>query len=162
MALSLITVFMAFGWTGPLDYLNWYFNSLSNRWVVGICAVAAFIAGLVILFYQISARPPVGTHILGTEQGEVSISLTALETMVKKAAFQIHGVREVKPLIKIIPAGVAVLIKTALVPGTVVPEAAQEIQTGVKTFLEKMAGLNVVEVKVLVTEVAQENKGRLN
>lgn len=159
---GLITFFMVLGWGQPLQYLDRVFLTENNRWIIGFSAVVIFIAGLAVLIGNISTRPSSRTRIITTEQGEVSISLSALENLVKKAAFQVHGVRDVKPLIKITPQGVAILIKAALIPGTVIPEAAQEIQTGVKGFLEQMAGLAVVEVKVLVTEVAPDTKGRLS
>jgi len=156
IAFSLVTFFMAMGWNQPILYMDQVFTNLNNRWIIGFSALVIFGAGVAILIGNVAARPSSRTRIVTTEQGEVSVSLAALETLVKKAAFQVPGVRDVKPHLKIIPQGLAILIRASLVPGTVIPEAAQEIQTGVKSFLEQMAGLAVVEVKVLVTEVSPE------
>lgn len=161
LAASLITFFMALGWTIPLDYLNQVFSSVNNRWIIGVCSVAVFILGIALLFGNAASRPVVQTKVVMTDHGEISITLPAVEALVKKAAFQIIGVREVRPLIKVTPGGIAVLIKTVMMPGTVIPESAQQLQTTVKSFLEQTAGIDVLEVKVLITEVSQENKGRL-
>ncbi|MGI6066539.1 MAG: alkaline shock response membrane anchor protein AmaP [Bacillota bacterium] len=162
IALSMLTLFVAFGWTIPLDYLNSAFTALNMRWIIGICSVAVLVAGFSLLLIGFSRRPATWTKIVLTDYGQINITIPAVETLVKKAAFQIKGVREVKPLIKITPAGTAVLIRTAMLPGTIIPESAQELQKAIKCFLEDTAGLDVVEVKVLITEVSQETKGRVN
>ncbi|MDD2496655.1 MAG: alkaline shock response membrane anchor protein AmaP [Desulfitobacteriaceae bacterium] len=162
IALSLLALSMAFGWTIPLDYLNSAFAALNMRWIIGICSIAVLVGGFSLLLTSLSSRPATRTKVVANDFGEISITLPAVETLVKKAAFQIKGVREVKPLIKITPAGTAVFIRTAMLPGTVIPESAQELQRAVKSFLEDTAGLDVVEVKVLITEVSQETKGRVN
>jgi len=160
--ISLVTLFMALGWTTPLDYLNHVFNSINNRWIIGITSGLVLVAALNLIFAGLLKNPVTLTKITQNDHGEISITIPAVEALVKKAAFQIRGVKEVKPLIKCTPQGIAVFIKTSMQPGTVIPEAAQELQTTVKSFLEQTAGILVVEVKVLITHVFQETKSRVD
>lgn len=160
--ISLVTLFMALGWTTPLDYLNHAFNSFNNRWVIGITSVLIFIGALYLCITSLLKNPVTHTKIASNDTGEISITIPAVEALVKKAAFQIKGVREVKPLIKCTPDGVAIFMKTGLQPGTVIPQSAHELQTVVKEYLEQTAGLQVVEIKVLITHVSQDTKSRVD
>lgn len=160
--ISLVTLFMALGWTTPLDYLNDAFHSFNNRWVIGITSVLVFLAALNLVLTGLLRSPVTHTKIAHNETGEVSITIPAVEALVKKAAFQIKGVREVKPLIRCTPEGIAVFMKTGMQPGTVIPQSAQELQEVVKGYLEQTAGLQVVEIKVLITHVSQETKSRVD
>ncbi|ATW24031.1 hypothetical protein DCMF_03805 [Candidatus Formimonas warabiya] len=161
--ISLITLFMALGWTTPLDYLNSAFSSFNLRWIIGITSVVILIAALNLFFVNFVSHPVTHTKIDQNDQGEISITLPAVEALVKKAAFQIKGVREVKPVIKCTPEGIAIFMRTGMQPGTVIPQSAQELQAAVKAYLEQTAGLQVVETKVLITNVSsQENKSRVD
>lgn len=161
-AISLTTLFVALGWTTPLNYLNSAFSTENNRWIIGISSVIVFIGILNLIFVNLLSHPETQTRVDTNEIGEISITLPAVETLVKKAAFQIRGVREVKPLIKCTPSGIAVLIRVVMQPGIVIPNVGQELQNSVKDYLEQTAGLRVVEVKVLITNVSQESKGRVD
>lgn len=161
-ATSLVTLFMALGWTTPLDYLNHVFNSLNNRWVIGITSLFLFLAALYLCFRGFGKNSILQTKIINNDTGEISITLAAVEALVKKAAFQIKGVREVKPLIRLTPDGIAIFMKTGMQPGTMIPQAAEELQLAVKGYLEQTAGLKIVEIKVLITHVSQEIKSRVD
>ncbi|HHT64353.1 MAG: alkaline shock response membrane anchor protein AmaP [Bacillota bacterium] len=160
--ISLVTLFMALGWTTPLDYLNNVFYSINNRWIIGITSGLVLLAALNLIFSSLLKNPVNDTKIAENDHGEVSITIPAVEALVKKAAFQIKGVKEVKPVIKCTPQGIAVFVKTSMHPGTVIPSSAQELQAAVKEFLEQTAGIQVLEVKVLITHVFQEAKSRVN
>ncbi len=160
--ISLMSLFMALGWTIPLDYLNQAFVSDNNRWMIGITSAIVIICALYLMFSILFRSTVTQTRIANNDYGEVSITIPAVEVLVKKAAFQIKGVREVKPLIRCTPEGIAVFIKTGMLPETVIPQSAQDLQTTVKDYLEQTAGLQVVEIKVLITHVSQETKSRVN
>ncbi|MGI6685069.1 MAG: alkaline shock response membrane anchor protein AmaP [Bacillota bacterium] len=160
--ISLVTLFMALGWTIPLDYLNQVFYSINNRWIIGITSGLILLGAANLIFSSLMKNPTTYTNIANSDHGDISITIPAVEALVKKAAFQIRGVKEVKPVIKCTPQGIAVFIKTSMQPGTVIPEAAQELQTVVKGYLEETAGIQVVEVRVLITHVFQEAKSRVD
>jgi len=160
--IGLVVVFMALGWTTPLDYLNRAFNSDNSRWIIGITAAVIFFLALNLIYVNLAGRPITHTRVSSNEMGEINITLPAVETLVKKAALQIKGVRDVKPAIKCTPNGIAVFLRTSMQPGTIIPQSGGELQTKVKSFLEQTAGLDIVEVKVLITNVNQEGKGRVD
>lgn len=160
--ISLVTLFMALGWTTPLEYLNNAFNTTNNRWVVGVSSSLIFLGVLYLFLTSILKNPVNHTNIATNNTGDINITIPAVEALVKKAAFQIRGVKEVKPLVKCTPDGVAIFLKTSMLPGTVIPQSAQDLQTIVKGYLEETAGLQVVEVKVLITHMSQETKSRVD
>lgn len=161
IGISLITLFMALGWTIPLDYLNTVFSSLSNRWIIGITSIIILIGAINVVLANLMGRPVTQTKVGVSDYGEIRITLSAVEALVKKAASQIKGVREVKPVIKCTPPGISIFLRTSMLPGTEIPNAAQELQSTVKNFLEQTAGLNIVDINVLI-HVFQDTKSRVD
>lgn len=160
--LSMVTFFVSLGWTIPLELLNESFNTVNNRWIIGVSSVVIFIFTVNFILSHIISRSVTHTKVHSNDFGEINITIPAVESLVKKAAHQIIGVREVKPFIKCTPKGIAVFMKAMIQPGTVIPESTQELQATVKKYLEQTAGLEVVETKVLVTNISQDGKGRVD
>jgi uncharacterized alkaline shock family protein YloU len=160
--ISLITLLMALGWTTPLQYLNTVFNAFNTRLIIGAIS-SLFLIGALYLIVSAFLRDPVfDVKIANNETGEISITIPAVEALVKKAAFQIKGVKEVKPITKYTEAGIALYLKVSMLPGTMIPQSAEELQAAVKEYLELVAGLSVAEIKVLITHVSQESKSRVD
>ncbi|MCR6545956.1 alkaline shock response membrane anchor protein AmaP [Dehalobacterium formicoaceticum] len=160
--ISLITLLMTLGWTTPLQYLNEVFNAFNTRWIIGVTAALVLIGALYLLVSAFLRDPVFNVKITSNETGEISITMPAVEALVKKAAFQIKGVKEVKPLIKHTGDGIALFLKVSMQPGTIIPQSAEELQTLVKEYLDQVAGLSVAEIKVLITHVSQESKSRVD
>ncbi len=161
VALSLLALIMAAGWTTPIDYLQFAFSHTNTRWAVGIVSALLLLVGLNLLFVNFHRRPGLPSVVHHTELGEIRVSITALENLVHRAARKVAGVKEIKPRIRPTGEGVMVLLEAVFLPDQNIPEISQQLQQQVKDYLQEAAGLDIIEVKVMVQNVSHEAKVRV-
>ncbi|MBO8168197.1 MAG: alkaline shock response membrane anchor protein AmaP [Thermoanaerobacteraceae bacterium] len=161
VALSLLALIMAAGWTTPIDYMQYAFNNTNTRWIIGVVSALLLLIGLNLFFSNFHRKSVLPSVVHHTRLGEVRVSLTALENLVHRASRQVSGVKEIKPRIRPSEEGIIVLIQAVLLPDQNIPETSQQLQQQVKDYLQQAAGLDVVEVKVMVQNVSHEAKVRV-
>ncbi|MEG1500510.1 MAG: alkaline shock response membrane anchor protein AmaP [Clostridiales bacterium] len=126
---------------------------------------AAFliILGSVSVFLAVHRKAtPSLAKINSCENGQVNISLNAIETLVQKTALSVDGIKEVKSKLKTTPEGVAIYLYITVPDNINIPVIASDLQNQVKENLQNMSGLNVLEVKVLVNNIASVEGAKTN
>ena len=150
------------GWSEPLTYLNWAVSTPENRIIMGaLGGMVILVVILVLIMLMRGTKGEVHTDEVLVEQGfpgEVSISVAAIKVIIMKAVKHVEGVRETRPIVKQSSDGVVIKLHTTINPDLSVPQLAQSLQAVVKDSLEKIAGLQVAEIKVLVDEFNPVNK----
>lgn len=99
--------------------------------------------------------------VLQVDDGEVRITLTAIETLVQQAAVQVKGVREIKTTFFTKNEGLGVYIKAVVTSDGSIPELSAQLQKVVKDHILRIAGIHIEEVKVLVDNVASGGRNRV-
>ena len=93
--------------------------------------------------------------------GQVKITLLAIEDFVKKNLSGMGEIREVKPRVKVTAKGVRILNKVTLWSGTNLPMVSEDIQGLIKKKLEDILGIeNVAGVDVFVNKIIERKKGK--
>ncbi|HPN73343.1 MAG TPA: alkaline shock response membrane anchor protein AmaP [Candidatus Omnitrophota bacterium] len=116
----------------------------------GVAAVGAviFLTGC---FVFSKSRKLKGSEKLITFQnpdGEVTVSVSAIENYVKRVSRDIPGIADVKASAKVNKKGIFITSFVAVSAGTNIPEATENIQMTVKSKVQDMLG---VEEKITVT-----------
>lgn len=158
---SLFLVITAIGWTTPLNTLVGYLLYTTNRWVLGITGTFIFVIALTLFFSSFRSKPDRISAVHETTLGQIKITIHALEHLVLKAAKSIHGIREVKPLLKSLKSGLVIELRVQVLPDVNIPEVTEELQKTVREYLQKTAGIGVQEIRVLVNRVSWEVKNRV-
>ena len=146
-------VAVSMGWSAPLAYFNMAVSTPENKMIMGAVGITLGIVALVILVW--GARSPARTDTVLVEKGlsgEVSISIAAIKVIIMKAVKQVEGVKDIKSVVCSTTGGVSVKLNIMINPEHTVPELAQSLQAAVKDNLEKIGGLQVAEIKVLVDD----------
>lgn len=159
--LGAVAVGLALGWTTPINYLENFLTGTNERWVLGILGIVSVIAGFFLLRNSFKGKPPSQTEVSSTSLGKIKITINALEHMATKVAKQVTGVKEVKPIIKCTPSGIAVFIQVNLAPDIQIPETTALIQNKVKEYFGQVTGIEVEEVRILVSKLSTESKSRV-
>jgi len=144
---------ISLGWNYPLAYLDLAVSTPENRIILGTVGIILVVLILVVLVWGLKA--PVGTDAVIVDKGlagEVSISIAATKVIIMKAVKQVEGVKDLRPIVGQTPAGLVVKLHTMINPEQSVPEIAQSLQAVVKDNLEKVGGLQVAEIKVLIDD----------
>ncbi|BAU27426.1 putative alkaline shock family protein YloU [Aneurinibacillus soli] len=126
-------------------------------------AAVFFLISLKFLFGSMrggASRPHTAPSVQrSNEYGNVQITVETLESLATHAARRIRGVRDLKARIAAHENGTAVHMKVAVDGETPIPDLTQQIQQAVKERIETIAGVELTEVTVLVSEVAQPGSG---
>jgi len=135
---------------------NIFINSGYFWSVIGVAAIIIVI-GVLSIYISIAHQKKSGplAQITMSEGGNVSISMQAIESVVKRSASKVTGVQDVKTQIKSVPesGGIAILLNISVPAESNIPEITTALQDEVKSKTEAMTGLKVLEVKVLVASV---------
>lgn len=160
--ISALVFTMAMGWLVPLELLRTSLNNVNGRWLVGSLSFVSFVASLRLLLSGV--RRYHGRHWLTheAELGTVTISLGAVENLVKKAARQVKGVREVKAAVRVLRReGIAVQLRAAVSPDLSIPDVSSELQKTVRNYVQNVVGVPVANVRVFVQSIAGDLRTRL-
>lgn len=126
------------------------------RWAaIAVCAVLILLGlcGVGMLFRR---RKDKGFVLQRTEYGDMSISMKALENMVKKCVEAHPELKVSSTKIYRVRNGVSVEIRILLMGGVNIPLAVNALQKQIKQYITSCSGVDVHEVRVKVeTDVAR-------
>ncbi len=127
-----------------------YFGSL---WLIVPSAVLILLA-VYILVKGLQSSPNQRFVSLKQSTGNINISIAAVENMVRNIMTQWENINLNRIKIKNMPEGMTVIINITGSPEKVFPELAEGVQKSIKESLEVMTGIPVVEVKVVIDNIA--------
>lgn len=159
LAVGLLAVIA--GWDEPLLYLPQLVADPAARVPVATVAVIVVVFGIWALLSAVQRPLPVQTVVQTTPLGEIRISRQALENMVIRAAHQVHGLRDVRPVLRCLPEGVAIFLQASTAPEMAVPEVTAQVQEKVRSYVEELAGVQVLEIRILVDNVVRPSPARV-
>ncbi|MCG0277617.1 MAG: alkaline shock response membrane anchor protein AmaP [Thermanaeromonas sp.] len=163
-ALSLSFLLTSAGWTVLLDLYEYTLTRTDYRVIGAIIAAGMFLVSWRFFWSSLKVpRKKVDQVIIHrAEEGEVTISSTALEQLVIRGARQVKGLREVKPYLKLLPEGVSISLEVTASPDQNLPALAQELQNNVRRYVTSTAGLEILEVRISVNGIAYETVRRVD
>lgn len=160
-ALAVIVLAISTGWNEPLAFMTWLAGDPNNRLGAGIIAAVVILIGLRLLLGGLQRPSPAQSLIQTTSLGDIRITLGALEGMVTRAAHQVRGLKEVRPVLRCLPQGVAIFLQASVGPEINITQVSAELQEKVRSYIEELVGVQVVEIRVLVDDVVRRSPGRV-
>lgn len=143
----------------PYAYLNTYINVVrenSDYAKIAIAiAVIFFLVSLRFLLSGIGRKKAVKAVEKTSELGSIIISLTSIESIILSAVKELDGIMEIKTVIERAGDGVKVELKAVVTPERSIPELSAVIQARTKEAVERVAGIGVSSIEVLVEDVVQ-------
>ncbi len=153
LVIAVVVVAVSLEWVDPVSYYNMAVATPGNKLVMVTVGIIVGIVSLAMLVWSI--RPSSSTNAVQVEKGlsgEVSISIAAIKVIIMKAVKQVEGVKDIKSVVRNTSGGLMVKLHIMINPEQTVPEMAQSLQVAVRDHLEKIGGLQVAEIKVLVDD----------
>lgn len=95
------------------------------------------------------------TQITSSELGTSYITVAALNTMAHKRCMAFRFVNDCTTSVTVVNNGIIVAVKIVPMPDVNLPDCTRELQAQLKSTLEEQAGINVVEIPVLILPQAQ-------
>ncbi|WP_172200332.1 MULTISPECIES: alkaline shock response membrane anchor protein AmaP [Saccharibacillus] len=90
-----------------------------------------------------------------TDLGDIQISVETIENLCLKAASRVRGVKEPRTRIRMTEPGLDVRIRTVVDGEYPIPALTEEVQRGVKEFVQEITGIPVASVSVYIAGVVQ-------
>jgi uncharacterized alkaline shock family protein YloU len=164
LALILAAVLLAItlGWVIPQAYLQSFLSIYDNRWIVGIVSSVVILLALLLIAMGVRGRPRLRELLIqDSALGRVDISEAALQDMVLRTARHIREIRDIKSFLRHERRGLVVTLHLKVHPDANIPELSQEVQLEVQKRLAEKAGIHVQNVQVLVENVFNEYRPKL-
>ena len=131
------------------------------RLVVFFISLVFFALSVAFLLSGMRSGGKVKGVIRTTGIGEIRISLEALETMSMAVVKRYSGISSAKSYVSTKNDGINIFIKVIPTPEVRIPEITEDIQRKVKVHVEENAGVKVNTVKVLVENMVQAYRSRV-
>ncbi len=136
--------------------LNLVFRAMEGNYVysvIGLIFLLASIRFIVISVRWNSQKNKVTYLVQRTDHGEINISSDTIIGLVQSVANKFTGVRNIKTKVDILEGQLYISLKGEVSPEINIPETTKELQSKVKDHIESCTGVNVNEIKVLITNV---------
>lgn len=142
----------------PLLWLDIALSTQQNRIITGLLGVALIVLALIGLFYSLKPSSTRSVTVGDGFLGEVYMSIPAIKVIIFKAVKEVDGVKDIRPTI--IPSREGLLVKIHMMvnPDRSVPELTKAVQEKVQEYLEKIGGLEVAQIQVLVDDFNAGNR----
>lgn len=153
VVLALWTLISGLGWTGHGSAASVFQQLRIGPLESSVIALVLLLAALHLLFLGLHhEREEVIRQ--ETELGHVRITLRAVETLVKRAAQEIRGIKDVDVSVIPSPEGVAIDLAITVLPEISVPEISSDVSWRVQNRVRETIGIDVGSVSVEVRNIA--------
>lgn len=147
----------------PLTYLietlGTIYSNTDVRLVLGITGGLLIFISIMVVQITIGIVKKEKTIAFENPDGQVTISLTAIEDFIKRAMKQLPEVKESRPNVRASKKGITIVNRVVLFSDINIPETTEKIQNIVKTRVQDMLGVEEpVEIQVNVVKIAHKEK----
>lgn len=123
------------------ELLEGLYTSVNYQIALGVIGAIFILIGI-IAPYRISKRLT-GSKLITFQNpdGEVTVSLSAIENYVRRVAKDIPGIKDIKSNVKVNKKGINVVSYISISAGTNIPDTTERIQVAVKNKIQDMLGV---------------------
>jgi hypothetical protein len=135
--------------------LNEIYNDLNSR--IGLAAGGVLFVLIALLFAQVSSssREREKTIAFNNPSGQVTITLFAVEDLIRRMAHELPPVQEIKPnVVATKKKGLQIKLRLILKSETNIPEFTAQLQEMIKTRIQEIFGIDEqIVVKIHVAKI---------
>lgn len=137
-----------------LQYI--FYTTPNLRMITGGIGLFLIIVSITIAHLTAGGIQREKTIAFTNPEGQVTVSLAAIEDFIRRLISQIPEIKELKPNVIASKKGIEVLSKVILFSDTNIPEVTEKIQTVIKKRVREMLGIeSAIKVFVHVAKIIQ-------
>ena len=143
-----------------IDMLNTLYANTDVRLILGITGGLLIFISLMVVQITVGIIRKEKTIAIENPDGEVTISLTAIEDFIKRAMKNMPEVKESRPNVRASKKkGIFIANKVTLFSDVNIAETTERMQGIIKSRLQEMLGVDeTVEVQINVTKIAHKEE----
>jgi len=129
------------------------------RLILGITGILLIFISLMVAQIAMGKIQREKTIAFENPDGQVTISLTAIEDFIKRALKQLPEVKELKPNVRAGKKGISIINRVTLFSDINIPETTEKIQNIVKTRVQDMLGVEEpISIRVHVVKIVHKEE----
>lgn len=137
---------------------NYISSTQDLKLSAGIVGIVLILVGLLTARMILGRMQSEKNIAFDNPDGQVSISLSAIEDFVKKIAQHMREVKELKSSVVATKKGIHVVCRAIFFSDSNIPEVTEKVQATIKTRVQEMLGLEEpINVKIHVIKIAQHS-----
>jgi len=143
--------------------LSWLWTGLVyifSQWETGLIGLVFMLISLRLFLASVRFERNQGTIVHHTEQGDIHITLAAVENLVEKTARHTRGVRGVKVKVQKNGNTLKVIVKAVVSPESHVPTVGSEMQKRIDEYIKNTVGVELADIEILVENISNEFKAK--
>jgi uncharacterized alkaline shock family protein YloU len=145
------------------DTINTLYGEYNIRLIIGITGILMIIISMLVVRVTIGTIQREKTIAFENPDGQVTISLSAIEDFIKRALKQLPEVKELRPHVRAGKKGITIINRVTLFSDINIPETTEKIQNLVKTRVQDMLGVEEpISIKVHVVKIVHKEESAKN
>lgn len=139
--------------------VDFIYNTPNMRLVIGITGGLLVVVTLLVIQVILTRLQMERTIAFENPDGQVTISLSAIEDFIKRLTRQLPEIKELKPNVIATKKGVDITTRLILFSDTNIPEVTEKIQNIIKGKVQDILGLEeTISVKIHIAKIAQKEE----
>lgn len=141
------------------DTLNTLYTNTDVRLILGITGALLIFISLLVIQITVGIIRKEKTIAFENPDGQVTISLTAIEDFIKRAMKNLPEIKESRPNVRASKKGIMIVNRVVLFSDVNIPETTEKIQNIVKSRVQEMLGVEeTVEIQVNVVKIVHKEE----
>ncbi|MDD5429073.1 MAG: alkaline shock response membrane anchor protein AmaP [Candidatus Omnitrophica bacterium] len=133
------------------------------RLILGLTGILLIFISIMVVQLALGKIRREKTIAFENPDGQVTISLSAIEDFIKRALKQLPEVKDLKPSVKASKKGIFIINRVTLFSDVNIPEMTEKIQTIVKTRVQDMLGVEEpISIRVHVVKIVHKEEAPKN
>lgn len=138
---------------------DFVYNTPNMRLVIGITGGLLIMVTLLVMQIILGRMRMERTIAFENPDGQVTISLGAIEDFIKRLTRQLPEIKELKPSVIATKKGVDITTRLVLYSDTNIPDITEKIQSMIKAKVQDMLGIEEnIAVKIHIAKIAQKEE----
>lgn len=139
--------------------MDFVYNTPNLRLVIGITGGLLIMVMLLVMQIILGRMRMERTIAFENPDGQVTISLGAIEDFIKRLTRQLPEIKELKPNVIATKKGVDITTRVVLYSDTNIPDTTEKIQNMIKAKVQDMLGIEEsIAVKIHIAKIAQKEE----
>jgi uncharacterized alkaline shock family protein YloU len=142
-----------------VETINTIYATSNTRMVFGITGALLIFISILVMQVALGKLQREKTKTFENPDGQVTISLTAIEDFIKRALKQLPEVKELRPSVRSVKKGIVIDNKVILYSDINIPETTEKIQNLVKARVQDMLGVDeAISIRVHVVKIVHKDE----
>lgn len=139
------------------DAINYAYTDPNVKLVVGAIGGVLILIGLLLASINLGKLQTQKTIAFENPEGQVTVSLSAIEDFIKKTVKNLPEVKEMRSVVTASRRGINIICRATILADSNIPETTERIQNLVKTKVHDMLGVEEsINIKIHVTKISSK------